>query len=303
MPAPAGGRHDDDLVVAAGRGPGRSRARAAPVACAVIERLPSVLAGQAEHPLGQDVALDLVGAAVDRVGPGEEEEPLPLVEARRRRQRRARPAPARPSPARRGCLCQLAHTQLGDAVLSALPRRPARFSARVRSALSRITSSPTVAWASRSGSPGRPTAPLAVASATTPSSSRAKPTCWPIVDTPRSKPEQRHRDPPAVAGLADDQVRRRARAGEEHLVELRGAGELLDRPHLDARPGPSGRAGRTGPRGAASPARCGRSRSTSRPGGPARSTPSARRRPTRSPVAAAPWSRPPARSEPAPGSE
>ena len=46
--------------------------------------------------------------------------------------------------------------------------------------------------------------------------------------------EQRHRDPPAVAGLADDQVGGRPGAGEEHLVELRAAGQLLDRPDVDA---------------------------------------------------------------------
>ncbi len=46
--------------------------------------------------------------------------------------------------------------------------------------------------------------------------------------------EQRHRDLPAVAGLADHEVGGGASAGEEDLVELRAAGELLDRPHLDA---------------------------------------------------------------------
>ena len=80
--AGSGGRgHDDDLVAqqvvgrhVVGRGLLGSGRR--------HRRLPAVLgfAGQAEHALGQDVALDLVGAAVDRVGPGEQEQPLPLVE-------------------------------------------------------------------------------------------------------------------------------------------------------------------------------------------------------------------------------
>ena len=46
--------------------------------------------------------------------------------------------------------------------------------------------------------------------------------------------EQPHRHPPALARLADDQVGGGAGAGEEDLVELRAAGELLDRPDLDA---------------------------------------------------------------------
>ena len=41
---------------------------------------PLRFAGQAEHPLGQDGALDLVAAAVDRVRAREEEEPLPAVQ-------------------------------------------------------------------------------------------------------------------------------------------------------------------------------------------------------------------------------
>ena len=46
--------------------------------------------------------------------------------------------------------------------------------------------------------------------------------------------EQRHRDLPALAGLADHQVGGGAGAGEEDLVELGAAGQLLDRPDLDA---------------------------------------------------------------------
>ncbi len=46
--------------------------------------------------------------------------------------------------------------------------------------------------------------------------------------------EQRHRDLPAVAGLAEDHRLVRAGAGEPDLVELHAAGELLDRADLDA---------------------------------------------------------------------
>ena len=61
------------------------------------------LAGQAEHPLADDVALDLVGAAVDRVGAGEEEQPLRSGQlVGEAVGDRGVPARARPWPARRG---------------------------------------------------------------------------------------------------------------------------------------------------------------------------------------------------------
>ena len=63
--------------------------------------IPSNLSRQAEHPLGDDVALDLVGPAVDGVGAGEQEQPLPLVEVAVA-STSARPCRARPSPARPG---------------------------------------------------------------------------------------------------------------------------------------------------------------------------------------------------------
>ena len=47
--------------------------------------------------------------------------------------------------------------------------------------------------------------------------------------------ERAHRHLPAVARRADDVARRRARAVEEHLGELRVAGDLHDRADLDAR--------------------------------------------------------------------
>lgn len=47
--------------------------------------------------------------------------------------------------------------------------------------------------------------------------------------------QRSHRDAPAVARLADHQVGVGAGVVEEHLVELRGAGDLDDRPDLHAR--------------------------------------------------------------------
>ena len=61
-------------------------------------------------------------------------------------------------------------------------------SERVRSAFSLITSSSTCAFASRSRSTGSSKVPFARASSSRASSSRWKPTCWPTVEMPRSKP-------------------------------------------------------------------------------------------------------------------
>ena len=47
--------------------------------------------------------------------------------------------------------------------------------------------------------------------------------------------ERRHRDVPAAADLADDVLDRHLDAAQEDLVELRVAGDLRERPHLDAR--------------------------------------------------------------------
>ena len=51
---------------------------------------------------------------------------------------------------------------------------------------------------------------------------------------PALERERAHRDAPAVADLADHEVGGGAGVVEEDLVELRGAGELHDRAHLDA---------------------------------------------------------------------
>ena len=101
----------------------------------------------------------------------------------------------------------------------------------MRKACDLITLSSTAARASCSPS----TTSSGSASATRSSSSRRKPTCWPSVAAPRSIGQRRHRDRPAAARLADDQIGGRPRAVEEHLVELGRAGELADRPYLDAR--------------------------------------------------------------------
>ena len=47
--------------------------------------------------------------------------------------------------------------------------------------------------------------------------------------------EGRHRDVPAAADLADDVLERHLDAAQEDLVELRLAGDLGQRPHVDAR--------------------------------------------------------------------
>ncbi len=49
---------------------------------------------------------------------------------------------------------------------------------------------------------------------------------------PAFEAEERHRDPPTLAHLADDEIGAGARAVEEHLVELSPAGDLHDRPDL-----------------------------------------------------------------------
>ena len=135
MPAPAAAVTHDDLAARAGRARRRSRGSAARVgsrSCSTRGRSP----GQAEHALGEDVALDLVGPAVDRVGAGEQEEPLPLVELVRRAlggQRRRCRAP--PSPARRGSGASWPRRSLATLAVAGGPRA-GLVPARVRSALS-----------------------------------------------------------------------------------------------------------------------------------------------------------------------
>ena len=59
--------------------------------------------------------------------------------------------------------------------------------------------------------------------------------CPVVAEVPALEPERRHGDLPPVVDAADDVVLRAAHVGEEDLVELRRAVDLLDGPHLDAR--------------------------------------------------------------------
>ena len=122
---------------------------------------------------------------------------------------------------------QLRHGRLGAG--------DARRDCRVRSACARMTSSRTNDRVSRSRTTGSSIAPLSRASATSASSSRRKPTCWPSVATPRSNASVPIATRQPSPTLADHEVGCGARAVEEDLVELRRAGELHDRPDLDAR--------------------------------------------------------------------
>ena len=80
------------------------------------------LSGQAEHALGDDVALDLVGAAVDGVRAREQVQPLPFVELAAVEQS-GRPCPATSIAISPSSRCQLAHNSF-DTIF---PGRPAAF--------------------------------------------------------------------------------------------------------------------------------------------------------------------------------
>ena len=120
------------------RSAGRGRRRRPAVSdsdCHQAPRLPR----QAEHPLGDDVALDLVGAAVDGVGAGEQEQPLPLVEFAADQQ------PSRLCPRYRMASsprsrCQLAHNSFDT--LSCPPIRPGGLCSRRPWWPARTTASP-----------------------------------------------------------------------------------------------------------------------------------------------------------------
>ena len=98
--AGAGGGGDDHRAVGQQAVAGHVGGRGAQVG---IGRLVSGsgLAGQAEGPLADDVALDLVGPAVDGVGPGEEEQALGVGQlvARLRGRRAPDPGARRPRAA------------------------------------------------------------------------------------------------------------------------------------------------------------------------------------------------------------
>ncbi len=184
--------------------------------------------GKAEHPLGDDVALDLVAAAVQGVGAGEEEEVLPAIELVRLASGRQRvgardlhrqlaqpPVPARPD-------------QLGDVVGPGgrLGERPDGVDAHDLE-LGALRGEPVADDRVVEGAVAAGELDQVVELALEPD----------LLAEHRDaalEPEQRHRDLPAVARLADDHRRGRAGAGEEDLVELRAAGDLLDRADVDA---------------------------------------------------------------------
>ena len=124
--------------------------------------------------------------------------------------------------------------QLGDRGLGARAC-PAATPARVRGAWARITRSPIQARASRSTMIGSSRRRCSRASVDDAVELPPEPDLLAERRDAALEPEGRHRHPPAVAGLADHERRIGARVVEEHLVELRGPGDLLDRPDLDAR--------------------------------------------------------------------
>ena len=92
--------------------------------------------------------------------------------------------------------------------------------------------------------------------------------------------QRRHRHPPALAGVADAVGVGDAHVGDVHLVELGLAGDLAQRPHLDARRACRGRS-RSGPCAWGPRGRCGPPACPGRRRGPACSTPSGRSPATR----------------------
>ena len=102
-----------DVVADRRRSPRRHHASARPGAGpgrrAASQRVRARLAGQAEHALADDVALDLVGAGQDRGRLVVEPRALPLAVARVVRRRRASSGGAGPSTAIAGVVQALAH--------------------------------------------------------------------------------------------------------------------------------------------------------------------------------------------------
>lgn len=181
---------------------------------------------QAEHALGDDVPLDLVRTAVDRVRAGEQVQPLGVVQLRTGGDQRPRAAGT--------------HRQLAE---PAVPLRPQQLPDGDL----------------RPGRPPeRPQRVRAQDAQPDPGAGEVGAQQWVVVGTGALRlgddvvefaaeadllaeggdaafeAEGGHRDLPAVAGFADDELGGRAGVVEEDFVELRGAGELLDRPHGDA---------------------------------------------------------------------
>ena len=123
--------------------------------------------------------------------------------------------------------------QLGDRRWPAAA--PCSAGRAMRSALQRMSSRPIQRVASRWRITGSSSAPLAARDVERARRARARSrAAGRASTTPRSKPSVPIATCQPVARLADDDVGARAGAGEEDLVELRGAGDLDDRADLDA---------------------------------------------------------------------
>ena len=245
------GRHGRTTLPVPGEAPTVTHAAGEP---SLAARLGLRLLGQAEHPLADDVALDLRRAAPDRLGPAEEERrqhrahrvagPCPgraarpatsPTRGRRRRawprRRRCRgPAPSPPGASRTRTSCWWRRARrstgpCGPCSVAVSVRRPL-----IADDLDLRSSSAASRWRMT----GRRSRRWRVASSTI---------CVPLLleaavaGGGRLAPLEAERgvgDRPAVVEAADDVVLRAAGVGEEHLVELGGAVGLRDGPHLDA---------------------------------------------------------------------
>ncbi len=144
------------------------------------------LAGQTEGALGDDVALDLVRAGVDRVRAGEEVHALQGASARRARPPRPRSAaPARPSPACR----DRGASWPSRSCRSCRPGRARRRSTGRACAArgSAGCAAPSRPWRCAGGSAGLAPGRSPRDAAITCSSSFWNAICWPRVEAPRSK--------------------------------------------------------------------------------------------------------------------
>ena len=232
---------------------------------------------EAEHPVADDVALDLVGASGD---PGRERADhleadvgtvrivrLPRLAGDAGDLHRHRPELPGDLRTRRACRAS----------------RPGRArcrpgsSARTRIATSALVVSIAYSRISRSRTTGSSIAPLARATATRSSKRR-------LAD--RAGAHRADRQPlvhqhrrglaPAVVELADQPIGRDPHVAEEHLVEMTATVDLMDRSDLDAGRLHVDDEHRDARRAWAARGRCGRSASRSRTRGRASSTPSAR---------------------------
>ena len=251
---------------------------------------------ETQDALADDVALDLGGAAPDGLGPAEEERGLQDADrvvgvAPARRRSRA------PTPRRPGCPVRIwpsmPRTSMASSMTSrwysdqnillvapraATPRSflPCSTADRVRRPLMRMICTFDQAWArpwrivrvvDPAVGPGHvgDDLELLLEAAVAGGGRRA-----PL------EAERGHRHLPAVVDAADDVVLRAAGVGEEDLVELGRAVDLLDRPDLDAGLLHGARAGRRCPCASARRGRCGRAGRCSRRSRPGWSRPSGR---------------------------